>query len=44
MLYWVTQQFGHLPGAHVFAYLTFRAILATVSALGLSLVVGPPLI
>jgi phospho-N-acetylmuramoyl-pentapeptide-transferase len=44
MLYWITQQFGHVPGAHVFQYLTFRAILATVSALGLSLVVGPPLI
>jgi len=44
MLYWLTQQFGHVPGAHVFQYLTFRAILATVSALGLSLVVGPPLI
>jgi phospho-N-acetylmuramoyl-pentapeptide-transferase len=44
MLYWLTQQFGHVPGAHVFAYLTFRAILATVSALGLSLVIGPPLI
>jgi len=45
MLYWVTQQFtGHVTGLHVFAYLTFRAILATASALGLSLVIGPPLI
>jgi phospho-N-acetylmuramoyl-pentapeptide-transferase len=45
MLYWLTQQFaGHVPGARVFQYLTFRAILATVSALGLSLVVGPTLI
>src|SRR6201997_4834749 len=45
MLYWITQQFtGHVTGLHVFAYLTFRAILATVSALGLSLIVGPPLI
>jgi len=45
MLYWLTQQFaGHVPGAHVFAYLTFRAILATLSALGLSLVIGPPMI
>jgi phospho-N-acetylmuramoyl-pentapeptide-transferase len=45
MLYWLTRQFtGVIPGAHVFAYLTFRAILATVSALGLSLVIGPPLI
>ena len=31
-------------GLHVFSYLTFRAILATASALGLSLLVGPPLI
>jgi len=45
MLYWVTQQFtGYVTGLHVFAYLTFRAILATASALGLSLVIGPPLI
>src|SRR5579862_9733397 len=45
MLYWLTQQFtGVIPGAHVFAYLTLRAILATVSALGLSLVVGPAMI
>ena len=45
MLYWITQQFaGRIPGAHVFAYLTFRAILATVSALGLSLLIGPPMI
>src|ERR1700730_4500567 len=45
MLYWITQQFaGHIAGVHVFSYLTFRAILATASALGLSLLVGPPLI
>jgi phospho-N-acetylmuramoyl-pentapeptide-transferase len=45
VLYWITQQFvGHLGGLHVFTYLTFRAILATASALGLSLIVGPPLI
>lgn len=46
MLYWITQQLaaGRIPGAHVFAYLTFRAILATASALGLSLLIGPPLI
>ena len=45
MLYWITQQFaGHVSGLHVFAYLTFRAILATASALGLSLIVGPSLI
>src|SRR5579872_6986981 len=45
MLYWLTQQFaGRVAGAHVFAYLTFRAILATASALGISLLVGPAMI
>ena len=45
MLYWLTQQFaGHISGLHVFSYLTFRAILATASALGLSLLVGPSMI
>jgi len=34
MLYWLTQQFtGRIGGLHVFSYLTFRAILATASAL-----------
>ncbi|MGB6605813.1 MAG: phospho-N-acetylmuramoyl-pentapeptide-transferase [Steroidobacteraceae bacterium] len=45
MLYWLTQQFaGRVAGAHVFSYLTFRAILAIVSALILSLLIGPPMI
>ncbi|MBV9620903.1 MAG: phospho-N-acetylmuramoyl-pentapeptide-transferase, partial [Gammaproteobacteria bacterium] len=45
MLYWLTQQFaGRISGLHVFSYLTFRAILATASALGLSLLLGPALI
>ena len=45
MLYWLTQQFaGRISGLHVFSYLTFRAILATSSALGLSLIVGPSMI
>jgi phospho-N-acetylmuramoyl-pentapeptide-transferase len=45
MLYWLTQQFApHLSGLHVFSYLTFRAILATASALALSLIIGPRLI
>src|SRR5205814_9387627 len=45
MLYWITQQLpARIPGAHVFAYLTFRAILATASALVPSLLVGPSLI
>ena len=45
MLYWATQQFtGVVSALHVFSYLTFRAILATASALGLSLLIGPALI
>jgi phospho-N-acetylmuramoyl-pentapeptide-transferase len=45
LLYWLTQQFtGYVGGLHVFSYLTFRAILATASALGLSLLIGPSLI
>src|SRR6266853_3327588 len=45
VLYWITQHLsGRIMGLHVFSYLTFRAILATASALGLSLLVGPPLI
>jgi len=45
VLYWFTQQFtGLIGGLHVFSYLTFRAILATSSALGLSLIVGPSMI
>jgi phospho-N-acetylmuramoyl-pentapeptide-transferase len=45
VLFWVTQ---HLTGFHsgfnVFSYLTFRAILAVVSALAISLLVGPKMI
>ncbi len=45
MLYWVTQHLvGWRSGFNVFSYLTLRAILATVSALALSLIVGPWLI
>jgi len=45
LLYWITQQFvGLVGGLHVFSYLTFRAILATASALGLSLIIGPSMI
>ena len=45
VLYWLTQQFaGHISGLHVFSYLTFRAILAMVIALALSLLVGPGMI
>ncbi len=42
MLYWLAHHFaGRVIGLHVFSYLTFRAILATASGLGLSLIVGP---
>ena len=45
MLYWITQHFAsRIVGWHVFSYLTFRAILATASSLGLSLIVGPSMI
>src|SRR6201999_2542291 len=45
MLYWVAQQLtGWRSGFNVFSYLTFRAILATVSALAISLIVGPGVI
>jgi phospho-N-acetylmuramoyl-pentapeptide-transferase len=45
VLYWVTQHLTNLySGFNVFSYLTFRAILAAISALGFSLLVGPTLI
>ena len=45
MLYWLTQRLtGWISGFNVFSYLTFRAILATVSALAISLLVGPGMI
>jgi phospho-N-acetylmuramoyl-pentapeptide-transferase len=45
VLYWLTQQLtAWHTGFNVFSYLTFRAILATVSALAISLIVGPTLI
>ena len=45
MLYWLTEKLtAYYSGFNVFSYLTFRAILATVSALGFSLVVGPKMI
>jgi phospho-N-acetylmuramoyl-pentapeptide-transferase len=45
VLYWVTQQLvGWHSGFNVFSYLTLRAILSTVSALVLSLLLGPWLI
>jgi phospho-N-acetylmuramoyl-pentapeptide-transferase len=45
VLYWLTEKLTTwYSGFNVFSYLTFRAILATVSALGFSLVVGPKMI
>ena len=45
MLYWLTQQLtSRISGFNVFSYLTFRAILATISSLGISLIVGPSMI
>jgi len=45
VLYWLTQQLTSWhTGFNVFSYLTLRAILATVTALAFSLVVGPKMI
>jgi phospho-N-acetylmuramoyl-pentapeptide-transferase len=45
VLYWVTQQLATWHSAfNVFSYLTLRAILATMSALALALIVGPSMI
>jgi phospho-N-acetylmuramoyl-pentapeptide-transferase len=45
VLYWLTQQLtSWYSGFNVFSYLTFRAILATLTALGFSLVIGPKMI
>jgi phospho-N-acetylmuramoyl-pentapeptide-transferase len=45
VLYWLTQQLtSWYSGFNVFSYLTFRAILATITALAFSLLVGPAMI
>jgi phospho-N-acetylmuramoyl-pentapeptide-transferase len=45
MLYWIAQRLTvWYTGFNVFSYLTFRAILAMVSSLAISLVVGPGMI
>ncbi|MHB1544186.1 MAG: phospho-N-acetylmuramoyl-pentapeptide-transferase [Gammaproteobacteria bacterium] len=42
MLIWLTDALAHwIPGFRVFHYLTFRALLAIVTALSLTLVLGP---
>ena len=45
MLFWIAQRLtSWYSGFNVFSYLTFRAILATASALAISLLVGPKMI
>ncbi len=45
MLFWLAQRLtGWYSGFNVFSYQTFRAILAVLSALGISLLVGPKMI
>jgi phospho-N-acetylmuramoyl-pentapeptide-transferase len=45
VLYWVTQRLtGLYSGFNAFSYLTLRAILAAISALAFSLIVGPRMI
>jgi len=45
VLYWLTQELtSWYSGFNVFSYLTFRAILATLTALGFSLVFGDKMI
>ena len=45
MLYWLTEWLANLhPGFRVFGYLTLRAILAALTALLISLLVGPTMI
>ena len=45
MLYWIAKLLAvHYTGFHVFSYLTLRAILAVMSGLTISLLVGPQMI
>jgi phospho-N-acetylmuramoyl-pentapeptide-transferase len=45
VLYWLTQHLtSRISGFNVFSYLTFRAILATISSLAISLILGPSMI
>ena len=45
MLYWLAKELtAEYSGFNVFSYLTLRAILATMSALAISLLVGPGMI
>jgi phospho-N-acetylmuramoyl-pentapeptide-transferase len=45
VLYWIAKLLAvHYTGFHVFSYLTLRAILAVMSGLSMSLLVGPKMI
>ena len=45
MLYWLTQQLvAYHSGFHAFSYITLRAIMGMLTALGLGLLLGPVLI
>src|ERR1700687_5541623 len=45
MLYWIAKLLAiHHTAFHAFSYLTLRAILAVMSALSMSLLVGPAMI
>jgi phospho-N-acetylmuramoyl-pentapeptide-transferase len=45
MLFWIAKQLSvHYTAFHVFSYLTLRAILAVMSALAMSLLIGPSMI
>ncbi len=45
MIYWLSKALApHYTPLHVFTYLTLRAVLATMSALAISLLVGPRMI
>ena len=45
MLYWLTQELAaHHSGFHAFSYITLRAIMGMLTALGLGLLLGPVLI
>jgi phospho-N-acetylmuramoyl-pentapeptide-transferase len=45
MLFWIAKLLStHYTAFHVFSYLTLRAILAVMSALAMSLLIGPAMI
>ena len=45
MLLWLAEQLAHYKGSfQVFQYLTFRGILGVLTALGITLLIGPKMI